>query len=413
MGILTALKVKNAKAGDKLADGDGLRLDVDKSGNASWVFRFKSPVTGKERFMGLGPIRDVGLAEAREATGAARALVRNNVDPIEHRISQRAKARAEATGSITFEAYAKQYIAGKEAGWKNEKHRQQWSNSLRDYAYPIMGQVAVPDVDTEAVLKVLRPVWNVKKESARRVRGRIEAILNAAKAEGLRTGENPALWRGHLDQVLARRRKSDVKHHPALPYEEMPEFWQSLATDTSSAARMLRWIILTACRFNEAYEMDTTREVKSELWTIPAGRMKGEREHKVPLTDLALVQLPFRPVSDVTLSNCIARHTNTTATTHGMRSTFRDWAGECTSFPREIVEMALAHAPSPAAIAPSAVDDRSKRRSACWSHPISRPTARPASERGATRNSTRPCAMGAAATASDSTQRCRSPISRG
>jgi hypothetical protein len=184
MGILTALKVKNAKAGDKLADGDGLRLDVDKSGNASWVFRFKSPVTGKERFMGLGPIRDVGLAEAREATGAARALVRNNVDPIEHRISQRAKARAEATGSITFEAYAKQYIAGKEAGWKNEKHRQQWSNSLRDYAYPIMGQVAVPDVDTEAVLKVLRPVWNVKKESAQRVRGRIEAILNAAKAEG-------------------------------------------------------------------------------------------------------------------------------------------------------------------------------------------------------------------------------------
>lgn len=346
MAILTALKVKNAKPGEKLADGDGLRLDVDKSGNASWVFRFKSPVTGKERYMGLGPVRDVGLAEAREAASAARALVRSNADPIEHRISERAKAKAEATGKITFEAYAKQYIAGKEVGWKNEKHRQQWSNSLRDYAYPIIGSTAVPDVDTEAVLKVLRPIWAIKKETARRVRGRIEAILNAAKAEALRTGENPALWRGHLDQVLAKRRKSDVKHHPALPYEELPKFWQSLASDMSDAARMLRWIILTACRFNEADALDPAREVKGTLWTIPAVRMKAEREHKVPLTDLALSQLPFRPVSDVTLSNCIARHTNTIATTHGMRSTFRDWAGDCTSFPRDIAEMALAHAVS-------------------------------------------------------------------
>ncbi|WP_262048186.1 tyrosine-type recombinase/integrase [Bradyrhizobium sp. Bra78] len=344
MGILTAVRVKHAKPGDKLADGDGLRLDVDKNGNASWVFRFKSPVTGKERFMGLGPFRDVGLAEAREAAGVARALVRNHVDPIEHRISERAKAKAEATGKITFEAYAKQYISGKEVGWKNEKHRQQWSNSLRDYAHPIIGQLPVPDVDTESVLKVLRPIWNTKKETARRIRGRIEAILNSAKAEGLRTGENPALWRGHLDQVLARRRKSDVKHHPALPYEEMPQFWRSLATDTSDAARMVRWIILTACRFNETADMDPAAEVKGELWTIPAIRMKAEREHKVPLTSLALAQLPFRPVSDVTLSNCIARHTDTTATTHGMRSTFRDWAGDCTSFPREIAEMALAHA---------------------------------------------------------------------
>jgi Phage integrase central domain len=234
----------------------------------------------------------------------------NNIDPIEHRISERAKARAAATGTLTFEAYAKQYIAGKEVGWKNEKHRQQWSNSLRDYAYPIIGQIAISDVDTESVLKALRPVWNVKKETARRVRGRIEAILNAAKAEGLRTGENPALWRGHLDQVLARRRKSDVQHHPALPYEEMPQFWRSLTSDTSDGARMLRWIILTACRFNEAAEMDMTTEVKSDVWTVPAIRMKAEREHKVPLTNLALAQLPFRPVSDVTLST-VSRATRT------------------------------------------------------------------------------------------------------
>jgi len=346
MGNLTALAVKNAKPGDKLGDGDGLRLDVDKHGNRSWVFRYTSPTTGKERFMGLGPMRDVGLAEAREAANCVRAMVRTNTDPIEHRISERAKAKAAATGTLTFKVYADGFITGREAGWKNNKHRQQWRNSLRDYAYPIIGHTAVSDVDTELVLKVLRPIWNVKKETARRVRGRIEVILNAAKAEGLRTGENPALWRGHIDQMLARRKKSEVKHHPALPYEEMPEFWKSLAGDTSDAARMLRWIILTACRFNEGADIDPAAEVKGDLWTIPAMRMKGEREHKVPLTPLALAQLPFRPVSDVTLSNCIARHINTPATTHGMRSTFRDWAGDCTSFPRDIAEMALAHAVS-------------------------------------------------------------------
>jgi integrase len=190
---------------------------------------------------------------------------------------------------------------------------------------------------------VLRPIWDVKKETARRVRGRIEVILNAAKAEGLRIGENPAVWRGHLDQVLARRKKSDVKHHPALPYEEMPEFWKSLSGDTSDAARMLRWIILTACRFNEADNIDPASEVKRDLWTIPAIRMKGERPHLVPLTPLALAQLPFRPVSDVTLSNCIARHTNTPATTHGMRSTFRDYAGDETEAAWETAEAAIAH----------------------------------------------------------------------
>jgi hypothetical protein len=224
MGTLTALRVKNAKPGEKLGDGHGLRLDVDKNGNASWLFRFKSPVTRKERFMGLGPLRDVGLADAREAAGAARALIRNNIDPIEHGVAERAKVKADATGAITFETYAKRYIAGKEAGWKNDKHRQQWSNSLRDYAYPHIGHLRVCDVDTEAVRKVLDPIWNEKKETARRVRGRIEAILNGAKAEGLRTGENPALWRGHLDQVLTKRKKSDVQHHPALPYEEIPRF---------------------------------------------------------------------------------------------------------------------------------------------------------------------------------------------
>jgi integrase len=339
---LTALQVKNAKPGDKLTDGGGLRLDVDKNGNRSWVFRYTSPVTAKERYAGLGPASDVTLAQARDAAQTARALVREGKDPIDHRRQERTEARVEASRSTTFKAYAEQFISGREAGWKNDKHRQQWRNSLRDYAYPHIGHLAVADLDTEAVLKVLRPIWTEIPETARRVRGRIESILNAAKAEGLRTGENPALWRGHLDQVLARRRKSDVKHHPALPYAEMPAFWQSLATDTSDAAGMLRWIILTACRYNESAEMDAS-EVKGDLWTIPAIRMKAERPHMVPLTAAAKACLPVPCVSDVSLSKCIKRHTKTSATTHGFRSTFRDWCGDCTAFPREVAEAAIAH----------------------------------------------------------------------
>ncbi len=342
MGNLTATKVKNAKPGDRLADGDGLRLDVDQHGNGSWIFRFKSPATGKERFMGLGPARDVSLGDAREAAGKARALVRDGADPIDARKEKRAAVRVEAARAVTFRKFADSYIDGKEAGWKNDKHRQQWRNSLRDHAYPTMGALAVADVDTEAVLIVLRPIWTTIPETARRVRGRIEMILSAAKAQGLRTGENPALWRGHLDQVLAKRRKSSIKHHPALPYAEMPRFWKSLAADTSDGARMLRFIILTACRFNEARDIDDG-ETKGDLWTIPALRMKADRPHQVPLTKLALEQLPFRPVSDVTLTKCIKRHTALPATTHGFRSTFRDWCGDMTTFPREIAEMALAH----------------------------------------------------------------------
>jgi integrase len=340
---LTALQVKSAKPGDKLADGGGLRLDVDRNGNKSWVFRFTSPVTGRERFMGLGPARDVTLAQARDAAADARALIRERKDPIEQRKEQRAEAKVEASRAVTFRQYAEQFISGREAGWKNPRHRQAWRNSLRDYAYPAIGQVAIADVDTAAVLQVLRPIWSTKTETASRVRGRIEAILSAAKVEGLRTGDNPALWRGHIAEVLPSKRKvAAVEHHAALPYRELPAFWKSLAADTSDAARMLRFVILTACRYGEAIGMQPG-EVKGDLWRIPAPRMKGGKEHTVPLTPLALKQLPFRPVSDVSLAKCIRNHSNTPATTHGMRSTFRDWCGDMTDFPRELAETALAH----------------------------------------------------------------------
>lgn len=349
--VLTALQVKNAGAGAKLSDGGGLRLDVDPRGGRSWVFRYKSPVTGKERYMGLGAAPNSSadaarksLAEAREAAERARRLLRDGKDPIEHRNELRTAAKVEAAKAISFKDYADQYITMKEAGWKNPKHRQQWRNSLRAYAYPIIGAKAVSDIGNADVVKVLAPIWLTKRETAARVRGRIEQILDAATADEIRTGDNPARLKLIKHLLPEQKRKKFVQHHPALPYQQMPEFWKSLAADTSDAARMLRWIILTACRFNEAYALDAAAEVESDLWTIPQDRMKAERAHLVPLTSLALAQLPFRPVSDVTLSNCIKRHTNTRATTHGMRSTFRDWAGDETEAAWEVAEAAIAHA---------------------------------------------------------------------
>jgi integrase len=340
---LTALQVKNAKPGDKLGDGSGLRLDVDRNGNKSWVFRFTSPASGKERFMGLGPVRDVTLAQARDAAAEARALIRERKDPIEARKAERTAAKVEASKAVTFKTYAEQFISGREAGWKNPRHRQAWRNSMRDYAYPVIGQVPLAHVDTAAVLQVLRPIWSTKVETASRVRGRIEAILSAAKVEGLRAGDNPAVWRAHIAEVLPSKKKvRAVEHHDALPYAEMPTFWRSLAADTSDAARMLRWIVLTACRYGEAKGMPPG-EVKGHLWTIPAARMKGGKKHEVPLVKEALEQLPFRAVSDVALSKVIRRHTALPATTHGFRSTFRDWCGNATEFSRELAEEALAH----------------------------------------------------------------------
>jgi integrase len=351
MHKLTALLVKSARPGDKLSDGGGLRLDVDRAGNASWCFRFTSPTTGRERFMGLGPVGDVSLAKAREAAQEARGLLRQGKDPIEHRREQRAEAKAEASRGVTFKAYAERYITAHEATWKNPKHQQQWKNSLATYAYPVLGHLPIVDVDTAAALAVLRPLWEAKKvETGSRVRGRIEAILSAAKVEGLRIGENPALWRGHLDQLLPSKRKvRKVQHHPALPYAELPAFMKSLVNDRAEAARLLRYIVLTAARYSEAALAEWS-EVSGDVWSVPAIRMKADKGHVVPLSDAAMAVLGdpgegrIFSASDVALANCIARHTSTPATTHGFRSTFRDWVGDCTHFPRELAEMALAHA---------------------------------------------------------------------
>jgi integrase len=308
--------------------------------------------------MGLGPLADVALAKARDAARQARDLLRQGVDPIDHRNAQRAAAKVEASRAVTFKGYAEGYITSHEASWKNPKHRQQWRNSLATYAYPVLGHLPVADVDTAAVLSVLRPVWQSKPETASRVRGRIETVLAAAKAEGLRTGENPALWRGHIDQLLPSKKKvRRVVHHPALPYAELPQFMASLRKDTSIAARLLEFIIATAARYSEAALADW-QEIDRErrLWTVPASRMKAERPHTVPLSAAAMAvlgergkglifasPLTGRSLSDTALADVIRRHTSTPATVHGMRSTFRDWGGDETSHQRETIEAALAH----------------------------------------------------------------------
>jgi integrase len=293
---LTALQVKNAKPGDRLSDGGGLRLDVDRNGNKSWVFRYTSPVTGRERYAGLDPASDVTLAAAREAAAEARVLIRNGKDPIAEKREKRATARIAANRGITFRQCAERLIDSHEGSWKNARHRQAWRNSLRDYVYPAIGQMAVCDVDVVAVLGILEPIWNTKSETASRVRGRIESVLDWAKAAGYRQGENPAQWKGGLVHLLPRRKKTDVKHYDALPYREMPRFWKALSADSSDAARVLRFIILTAARYGEAKGLHAG-EVSGALWTIPKERTKAGKQHVVPLTPLALEQLPYRVVS--------------------------------------------------------------------------------------------------------------------
>ncbi|WP_338688993.1 integrase arm-type DNA-binding domain-containing protein [Bradyrhizobium sp. 26S5] len=359
MGNLTIHIIKRAVPGSRLSDGDGLRLDIDAKGRGAWNLRYTSPISGKERLMAIGPLRDVGLSQARDLAAEARSLIRARVDPLDAKKQEREAATAAARKAITFKDYAEKYIASHEAAWRNENHRRNWRNSLRDHALPEIGHMAIADIDTDAVLRVLQPIWTAKHETARNVRQRMEVILAAAKVERLREGENPAIWRGHLDHLLPRIKRTK-QHFAALPYNELPAFWRLLAADMSDAAALLRFTIATAARYSESAEVDHAEiDHDRKLWTIPASRMKGHREHTVPLNDVALAALQSsrttsglifpgsrsgRKMSDVALAKLIKRHTDTPATTHGFRSCFRDWVGDCTEFPREIAEAALAHA---------------------------------------------------------------------
>jgi integrase len=355
-----AALVRTKKPGHH-GDGGGLYLQISRyAGSASWVFRYR--MRGRLREAGLGSVDTWSLAEARERARQFRQLRGEDRDPIEERRAGQQKARVEAAKAMTFQACAQAYIKAHAAGWRNPKHAEQWPNTLGTYVYPVFGAVPVQAVDVGLVMKALEPIWTQKPETASRIRGRIESVLDWATARGYRQGENPARWRGHLENLLPKKSKvRRVEHHAALPYEEISSFMAELRGQESIAARALEFAILTAARTGEAIgarwgEID----LAERLWAVPGERMKAGREHRVPLSDRALVIVEEmrairsgdfvfggartgRSLSNMAMTMTLRRMGCGELTVHGFRSTFRDWAAERTNFPSEVAEMALAH----------------------------------------------------------------------
>lgn len=363
VGKLTALKVQRLAEAGMHADGAGLYLQITGSGAKSWIFRFS--LHGRAREMGLGSLSAVSLAEARTAAGACRRFRQDGIDPIEARKARDAQVRLDAAKAITFSEAATQFIEANRAAWRNAKHAAQWDSTLKRYVAPVFGSLPVQAIDVALVLKVVEPIWSKKPETAGRVRGRIETILDWASARGLRSGENPARWRGHLDKLLPKRSKvRAVKHHAALPYDELPAFMAALSAQAGIAARALEFAILSAGRTGEVIGAMWAEIDDSEAaWTIAGERMKAGKEHRVPLSTRAVALLKRtkaasaanavfvfpggksdRPLSNMAMAVLLKRMEYDHITVHGFRSTFRDWAAERTNFPNEVVEMALAHA---------------------------------------------------------------------
>jgi integrase len=354
-GRLTALKVSKVKRPGMYADGGGLYLQVT-DGGASWIYRYM--LAGRAREMGLGALALFGLSEARAKALDARRLCHAGVDPIEARHAERQQARLDAAKAVTFGQCAESYIKSHRAGWRSTKHAAQWEATLVKYAKPVIGALPVQAVDTALVLKVLEPIWTTKPETAGRVRGRIEVVLAWATAREYRQGENPARWRGHLDKLLpARGKVRKVEHHAALPYGELPGFLAALREQEGISARALEFTILTAARTGETiFARWSELNFLDKTWTVPADRMKAGREHRVPLSARALAILqemqahrhaddgfvfpggkPGKPLSNMAFLRLLQRMKRDEVTAHGFRSTFRTWAAECTSYPREVV----------------------------------------------------------------------------
>jgi integrase len=354
---LKAVALQSLPAGMH-GDGAGLWLQVTSGGGRSWLFRFT--LAGRTREMGLGPLHTVSLAEARESALNCRKQLREGQDPIEVR-----KAKRAARRMLSFRECAEAYIAAHAAEWTNAKHRVAWSVTLATYAYPIFGDLPVSAIDKDLVMRALEPHWAAKRESMSRVRGRIENVLAWAKVQGYRDGENPAHWRGHLSNLLARPAKRTQKdHYSALPYVELPAFMAELRARAGMPARALEFLILTAARRDEVRLAQWSEvDLAGRLWTVPGERMKAGREHRVPLSEAATALLQALPRRGPYLfpgygsAPALAQNTmlyllkvpmgrRGKATVHGMRSAFSDWAAELTNFSSEVREMALAHAVS-------------------------------------------------------------------
>ena len=336
-----------------------LYLQIGPTGTKAWLFRYTKD--GRAHGMGLGPLDLVTLAEARDRTLTCRKLLLDGIDPLEERRGKRLQTRLAAAGKITFHSCAERYIDAHAAGWRNRKHRQQWTNTLTTYAYPAIGDLPVGAIDTGLIMKIIEPIWQTKTETASRLRGRIESILDWAKARHYRTGENPARWRGHLDQLLAARSKvAPTNHHAALSYAELPAFMTQLRQHSGAAARCLEFTILTAARSGEARGARWSEfDLDAHTWTVPAERTKAGKAHTVPLSEHArtiLAGLPRsgdylfengragKPMGGTTLTLMLREMNRGDIKVHGFRSTFRDWAAEQTHHQNHVVEMALAHA---------------------------------------------------------------------
>lgn len=345
----------------------GLGLNVTQSGSRSWILRYQ--VGGKRKDMGLGGYPSVTLAQAKERARQARAKIAQGIDPILEAKSARSRLIAEQSQAVTFKEAAALYIKAQRDGWRNAKHAQQWENTIKLYATPKIGSTLVRDLNLTQIMGVLDPIWRTKTETATRLRGRLECIIDWAIVHGYRTESNPARWKGCLDKLLpAPNKVAKAAHHKALPYQDAPTFMTTLKGQDGIGARALEFAILTATRSGEVRGATWAEfDLYNALWVIPADRMKASKEHRVPLSDAAMTILRAleatafceyvfpsshkpkpgnakgKPLSDMTLS-AVLRRMNVNAVPHGFRSTFRDWCAETTDYPNEVAEMALAHA---------------------------------------------------------------------
>ena len=350
MALHTLKNIRSINKPGMHGDGGGLYLKVTKSETKSWIYRFQ--LNGKRREMGLGDANVIGLAKARQLAADCREKVANGNDPIELR-------NIEVDPAVpTFQELATEHIRQNESGWSNDKHAKQWAATLTRYAYPTISHLPVNQIETRHILELLEPIWATKAETAKRVRGRIEAVLDRAKVLGHREGQNPATWRGHLSLLLPAKHKiAPVQHHPALPYQDAPEFFAALREREGIATLGFQFMILTAVRTGEVLGA-TWQEIKDDRWVIAAERMKARKQHVVPLCGQALDILDrarkisvsdyvfpgYRgPLSNMVFLATLKRMKRQDITPHGFRSTFRDWAAETTSHPSDVVEMALAH----------------------------------------------------------------------
>jgi len=359
MGKLNAAFVKHAKPG-RYGDGRGLYLQVKDTGARSWLLRYEHQK--RERWMGLGSVEFVSLAQAREqAFEQRRKLKHEKIDPLDHRRAVVVGARIAALTGATFEQVARRCIEMKSSDWRGDGSRREWLSTLERYAFPVLGPLPVSAIDAVLVHRILEPIWLTKPHVGQRLRERIEAVLDYAKGMKLRSGENPALWRGNLEHMLPKANRTSREHHPALPYAELPALLAELRALPALPARALEFTILTAVRTAEArFARWSEVDLRAGVWTIPGERMKGDKEHRVPLSDRALATLLELPrgagIDAVFTGRSAGGFLNQDAmadvlaklrpgmTVHGFRSTFRDWAAETTAYANHVLEMALAHA---------------------------------------------------------------------